>query len=133
MKNKSKSLIIEEIEERQKFLDIYHNFNEFLYSLGFRVASIKESMRPEDNCIFETNQFKSSHGVERYIHDILNLSVRFCRNHYKHEFVIVGNWNHFSEIIDIEIFKNHIKDWVIQTHSKKLNELNSINYESLIS
>ena len=92
-------LTTEKIKLDKNFLDVYYNFNEYLNLLGFRVATIKRKYETEDNCIFQTNQFKSSHGVERYIHDILNLSIRFCRNHYKW-ICYFFNWNHFSEVID---------------------------------
>lgn len=85
--------------ERQKFLDIYNEFDRWLLSLGFRQGHYyKESSTAMDyNYSHYEKYIDSLYSIEHYIHDCLKLSIRFIRDRYEHKFMFVGDFGSHSE------------------------------------
>jgi hypothetical protein len=116
-----------EIQERQKFIDVYSDFDKWLFSLGFRTANTKESMSVL-NYHFRhyDKQIDSLYSVECYMHDILKMSLRFMRDRNEHKFMFVGEMGAHSEILSTEQTKHLILTKVREERDERLNKLNSL-------
>jgi hypothetical protein len=77
-----------EILERQRFLDVYTEFDRWLLSFGFRSANTKESMEHLNyHWVHYDKHIDSLYSVECYLHDTLKLSIHFLRDRYEHKFI----------------------------------------------
>lgn len=118
-----------EISERQKFLDIYTEFNKWLSVLGFRVAHHwNESATAAD---IEYSHYReridSLHSVEHYIHDGLDFSIRFLRDRFEHKFMFVGNIGEYSDVFSIDQTKEVILNDFRRLRDEKMAQLNKIS------
>ena len=115
---------IKEIEERQKFIDVYTEFNNWLHSLGFKSKHTCTYMDVNygwyDDCV------DSLYGVEHYVHNILKLSIRFLRYRNEHKFLFVGGGYTFSTVYSLEETKKLILKNVRTLRDTKLKELNTL-------
>lgn len=127
-KNKSKALTDKEREERQKFLDVYADFDRWLFSLGFRSGNYKESSNhlAYNYSHYEKN-INSLYGVEVYINEVLNLALYFNRDRYEHKFMFVGEMGMHSEILSLVEMMDSISKNCRKLKEEKLKELELIN------
>ncbi len=122
-----------EIKERQKFLDVYSEFDKWLTGIGFRTGHYwKESATPYDCHYSHYNEIIDSlYSVEHFILDALNLSIRFLRDRNVHKFIIVAGGTiiggFHSEVISLEEMKTVIIKSITELKNKKLKELETIN------
>lgn len=116
------------ILEREKFLKVYSEFNEWLSSLGFRAGHYwKESATSNDFHYSHYNEYIDAlHSVEHYVHDVIKLSIRFLRDRHEHKFMFVGNIGSFSETYTIEQTKELILAEVKKLRDEKLAELKEL-------
>lgn len=113
-----------EIAERKKFLAVYEEFNAWLRSIGFRQGNVDESSTPADyNYSFYDKHIDSLVGVECYIQETLNLSIRFLRDRNEHKFMFVGNMGSHSEVYTIEEATKIILEDAKRIRDIKLAEL----------
>lgn len=116
-----------EILERQKFLDIYTDFDRWLLSLGFRSANTKESMGHLNYHWRHYDKYIDSlYSVENYLHDTLKLSIHFLRDRYKHKIMFVGEMGSFSETKTIEHTKELILIEVRKLRDEQLSKLSEL-------
>jgi hypothetical protein len=113
------------ISERQRFIDVYNNFNSWLHSIGFRQANMKEIGGHLD-CNFWTTEIHSMHSVEQYVHDVLGWRIWFMREQNRHVFYIVVGFMSRSEELTLEQFKEYISTTVKRMRDEKLVALNAI-------
>ena len=113
-----------EIAERKKFLDVYSEFDVWLRSMGFRLGNSEETSTPADyNYSHYDNYVDSLVGVECYIQETLNLSIRFLRDRNEHKFMFVGNMGSHSETYTIEEATKIILEDAKRIRDIKLAEL----------
>lgn len=119
-----------ELLERQNFLDVYTEFNRWLFSLGFRTANTKESMTHINYHYAHYNKhIDSLCSVEKYLHDALKLSVYFLRDTHEHKIMFVGEMGSHSETKTIDQAKEQISIEMRKLIDKelcKLGELESL-------
>lgn len=127
-KNKSKSFSENEIKERQKFLDIYNDFDKWLRSLGFRVGDYKESSSHlAYNYSHYEQKINSLYGVEVYINEALNLALYFNRDRYEHKFTFLGVMGMQSDTLSLVEMMDSISKDCRALKEQKLKELELIN------
>jgi hypothetical protein len=130
MKKTKKELKLErtvEILERQRFLDVYTEFDRWLLSLGFRSANTKESMEHLNyHWRHYDKHIDSLYSVECYLHDTLKLSIHFLRDRYEHKFMFVGEMGSFSETTNIEQTKELILIEVRKLRDEYLTKLSAL-------
>lgn len=119
-----------EILERQRFLDVYSEFNKWLYSLGFRQGHYwKESATLSDyHWSHYDKDIDSLHSVECYVHDVLKLEIRFLRDRHEHKFMFVGGMGSTSIIYTIDQMKELILNDVKELKNEQLSKLNSLYF-----
>jgi hypothetical protein len=117
-----------EILERQRFLDVYSEFNKWLYSLGFRQGRyFKETSTPLDyHWSHYDKDIDSLHSVECYIHDTLNLAIRFLRDRHEHKFMFVGEMGSSSITYTIDQTKELILNDVRKLRDEQLAKLSAL-------
>lgn len=114
------------IKDRQKFLDVYSEFDDWLKTLGFRSGHYwKESASHLD--INYWKDIDSLRSVEHYINDALQLSLRFLRYRNEHSFHIISGFMLLGVKMNLEEMKEHILATCKEIKNKKLKELDSIN------
>lgn len=123
-KSKAKSKK-EEIAVRQKFLDVYTQFNNWLREIGFRQGHYwKESSTISDcHYVHYNEHIDSLHSVEHYVHDAVNLSIRFLRDRYEHKIMFVGGMGSYSDVLTLDQAKAQILMDVKRLRDEKLAEL----------
>lgn len=82
-----------EIESRQLFIDAYTNFDKWLLSIGFRNGHYWEEASTESdyNYSYYDEHINSFYGVECYVQDTLELTIRFIRDRYEHKIMFIKN------------------------------------------
>lgn len=127
-KNKSKAFSEEERKERQKFLDVYNDFDKWLYSLGFRSGNWKESSNHlAYNYSHYEQKINALYGVEVYINEVLNLALYFNRDRYEHKFMFVGEMGMHSETLSLVEMMDSIAKDCRRLKEQKLKDLELIN------
>ena len=117
-----------EISDRQKFIDVYNEFDKWLYSLGFRQPDFKERSTPMDfHYSFYNKYIDSLDSVECFKQYTLNLSIYFLRDRNEHKFMFVGSFFSHSEVMSIDKAKQEILKQVKELRDKLLKELNKIS------
>ena len=116
-----------EFLKRQRFLDVYTEFDRWLLSVGLRTANTKESMSLL-NCHYgHYNKYIDSlYSVENYLNDTLKLSIHFLRDRYEHKFMFVGEMGSFSETTNIEQTKELILIEVRKLRDEQLTKLSAL-------
>lgn len=132
-KKKSKKELLEileqkEMTERKVFLDVYHDFNTWLRSLGFRAGKYTECATPADyHYSWYDKYIDSLHGVELYFHDTLKISIRFLRDRNTHKFMFVaGSIGEHGEVRSIEQVKELLLNKVREIRDEKLAALKEL-------
>lgn len=96
-----------DIKDRQKFLDTYRDFQNYLGELGF-VSYVGYESTPEDYYYsWYDTKINSLYSVERYVNEDLKIDIRFLRDKYEHKFLTLG-----GEVYPLKNFKENIKNWV---------------------
>ena len=116
-----------EILERQKFLDIYSEFDRWLLSLGFRSANTQESMGHLNyHWGHYDKHITSLYSVENYLHETLKLSIHFLRDRYEHKIMFIGEMGSYSETTTIEQTKELILIEVRKLRDEQLSKLSAL-------
>jgi hypothetical protein len=116
-----------EILERQRFLDVYTEFDRWLLLLGFRSANTKESMRHLNyHWAHYDKHIDSLYSVEYYFHDTLKLSIHFLRDRNEHKFMFVREMGSCSEATNIEQTKKLILIEVRKLRDEQLTKLSAL-------
>jgi hypothetical protein len=116
-----------EILERQRFLDVYTEFDRWLLSLGFRSTNTKESMGHLNyHWGHYDEHINSLYSVECYLHDTLKLSIHFLRDRNEHKFMFVGEMGSCSEITNIEQTKELILIELRKLRDEQLTKLSEL-------
>jgi len=116
-----------DILEREVFLNVYSEFNNWMHSIGFRPGSYKESSTNLDyHYSLYDKYIDSMFSVECYVHDVLDFHIRFLRDRFEHKFMIVGNLGGMSEVYYLNDFKNLLYNELKALKEQKLNALNEI-------
>jgi len=116
-----------EIIERQKFIDVYTEFDKWLISIGFKN---KRTSNMEDYHYSTYNELITPmYSVEHYSNEFLMMSIRFLRDSYEHKFIIAsGNpFGQHSTTMTIDEMKELILTQSIETRDQKIKELESLN------
>jgi hypothetical protein len=118
-----------EFKARQEFLNKYKEIDILLESLGFRVGHyFKESATVYDILYTEYRKYINPlYAVEHYVHDILDIQIRFIRDWNEHRIMFVVDIMTLSDSYSLEGAKELIIKMVKDIKDKKLNELNLIN------
>ena len=116
------------ILERQSFLDVYSEFNNWLTKyVGFKDKSM--AMR-EGDCMtmnnIIVNEINTLWGVEHYTIEALNLSIYFARERNRHIFYVVEGFFARSAPLTIEEFKADIVKQVTARREKKMEDLSEL-------
>lgn len=72
-----------EYETREAFLQIYADFNNWLYKLGFETDKSYKSTHLDYHYSWYDEKIESLCSVEHYINDTLKISLRFLRGRNK--------------------------------------------------
>lgn len=113
-----------EILERQKFLDVYTEFDRWLLSLGFRDVNTKESMGHLNyHWGHYDEHINSLYSVECYLHDTLKLSIYFLRDRYEHKIMFIGEMGSYSKTSTIDETKELILIQVRKLRDEQLSKL----------
>jgi len=117
-----------EFNERKQFLDVYSEFNLWLKSIGFRIGHYWNESATTEDCHYShyDDHIDSLWGIEHYIHDALNLSIRFLRDFHEHKFMFVGKMGSHSEVYSLEQTKEIILNEVRELRDLRLAELNEL-------
>jgi len=112
-------------EKRNRFIEKYQKFDKWLHSIGFRSATYKESSTYLDYN-YHTD-IDTMYSTERYIHDVLGLSIRFIRENKRHIFYVTGGAPYERSVgIKLIDFQKDIFKQVTDLKNKKIEELNKI-------
>ena len=117
-----------EYEERKRFLQVYTDFNNWLFKLGFESDKTHKSTALDYHYSWYDEKLESLCSVEHYINERLKMSIRFLRDRNEHKFMIVGELGASSELIPIDEFKELLKQEVIKLRDEKLAELQFFNW-----
>jgi len=118
-----------EFKEREKFIDVYADFNKWLHNVGFRTSTTRESMNTDNyHYSFYDNYIDSLCSVESYYHDVLKMKIVFVRDRYEHKFMFVGGLSQCSEVMSLEEFKKSILEQIVSVRDEKLKELTELNF-----
>lgn len=114
--------------ERQRFLDVYTNFDKWLSSLGFRVGHYWKESTTSMDCHYShyDKHINSLYGVEHYIQDAVKLSIRFLRDRYEHKFMFVGKIGSHSKVYSVDETKELILIDVRKLRDEQLQQLSPI-------
>lgn len=116
------------ILERQAFLDVYSEFNNWLIKcVGFKDVSMKirfGDCNTLNNVI--TNEIDTLYGVEHYFIEALNLSLYFARERNKHIFYVVEGFFARSAPFTLEEFKADIVKQITERRNKKMDDLSKL-------
>jgi hypothetical protein len=116
-----------ELKLRIDFLKVYSEFDNWLTSLGFRCANFKESTNYSSYHWSHYNEhIYSLYSVERYLHDILNLSINFMRDRFEHKIMFVGEMGSHSTVNTIEQAKELILIEVRKLRDEQLSKLSAL-------
>lgn len=115
-------------EERKQFLQVYTDFNNWLFKLGFESDKTYKSNSLDYHYSWYDDKLESLSSVEHYINERLKMSIRFLRGRNEHKFMIVGELGASSELIPIDEFKELLKQEVIKLRDEKLAELQFFNW-----
>lgn len=121
-------LKIKEYEERKHFLQVYTDFNNWLFKLGFKSDITYKSTALDCHYSWYDDKIESLYSVEHYINERLEMSIRFLRDRNEHKFMIIGELGASSELIPIDEFKELLKQKVIKLRDEKLAELQFFNW-----
>jgi hypothetical protein len=110
-----------EFEEREKFLNVYQDFDAWLSSFGFERKFTNTGL--DIHYYFYDDYINSLYGVEHYVIESLNFSMRFLRDRFEHKFMFVGKLGSFSETYNIDEMKQFIYQEVEKLLHEKLTEL----------
>lgn len=118
-----------EFKARQEFLEKYKEIDILLESLGFRVGHYwRESATVYDTLYSGYRKYIDPlYAVEHYVHDILDIDIRFIRDWNEHRIMFIIDMMTLSDSYTLEGAKELIIKMVKDTKYKKLNELNLIN------
>lgn len=109
------------ISERQRFLDVYDNFNEWLRYLQFKQGDGGTEL----DCNY-WHEIDTIYGVEHYMNNALNISLRFMRERNKHIFYIICGPFIRSYPLTIDEMKIEVMKDVRSIKDEKLKELSKI-------
>ena len=125
---KSKTITSNDLKERQKFLDVYTEFNDWLSTIGFRRGHYwTESTTSSDYHYSMYDKYIDAlYGVEHYVHDILKFDIRILRDRNEHKILFVGNAYTFSEVYSLENAKQEILNELRTIRDTKLKELETL-------
>jgi hypothetical protein len=116
-----------EILERKEFLDTYSEFTKWIWSLGFRSGNYKENTTALDYHYSYYNEYIDAlYGIEHYINDILNLSIRFLRDTNEHKIMFIGDISSSTTLHTIEQAKELILIKAKKIKTEQLSKLNSL-------
>lgn len=117
-----------EFETKQKFIEVYSEFNKWLASLGFRRANTKETMSYLTyHYTHYDKHINSLWGVENYIQDTLNMSIHFLRDRDEHKIMFVGELGSYSETFTIDEVKELILIQFKQIRDEQLSKLTALS------
>ena len=112
-----------EIKKRTVFLQKYTDFDNWLFKLGFNRDKSYKSTPLDFHYSWYNEKIDSMYSVEHYINKRLNMSIRFLRDKNKHLFMVVGELGCYSELLNINEFKELIRQEVIKLRNERLEEL----------
>ncbi len=118
-----KQKLLDEIEyiKRTHFLEKYHEFDRWLYSIKFRKNHFWKEQAPHHYSQYD-ELIESMYSCERYINDILELNIYFIRDKNKHIFLNLEDMKLYS----LEDFK-----MLILFNSRKIKEEKILKIMSL--
>lgn len=118
----------EKFDIRMEFLNKYNEIDLFLESLGFRTGHYWKENSTVNDYLYEEyrKNIDPLYGIEHYIHDVLNLSIRFIRDRNEHRIMFVVDIMGLSDSYSLDEAKDLILNQVRELKNEKLNELNSI-------
>lgn len=116
------------IQKRQEFLDVYNEFDKWLEKMGFRSGHHWRESTSHLDYNYWSREIDSLHGVEHYLNDILQLSIRFLRERNNHGFYLTAEMAQRSGLIPIEEFKELILTQCLEIKTNKLRELQNLNF-----
>lgn len=116
---------LKKFKERTEFLDLYNDFNSWLYKIGFKQLNTNS---PADyNYNLYLNYVDSLHAVEHYYNEIFNINIRFLRDRYEHKFFIVhltyNDLKNKSNLMNL----NELKDLILNELKISKSELDKKN------
>lgn len=118
-----------EISEREKFLLVYSEFTQWIYSIGFREGHyVNESATSLDVYYKSYEKYIDAlYGVEHYVNDILKISIRLLRDKHTHKIMFVNGIKALSGEYSIDEAKKSILTQSRLVKEVKLAELMSLS------
>jgi hypothetical protein len=116
---------LKQIKERQVFLDVYNDFDDWLNGLGFRMGHYWKESGGALDCNY-WKDIESLRSVEHYVNDTLQLSIRFIRLREEHSFHIICGYMLLSRKLSMTEMKDHIFSICQEIKKKKLDKLESL-------
>ena len=129
MKNPTKKELKKSLEFqiRMEFLSVYTEFDKWLSLYNFK--SMHSNTTSDYLYSHYSQSIKTLYGVEHYKNDFLRISIRFLRDKDKHVFMFVGDIGSYSEVYEIEEFKNILKKQIEESLTEIKNNL--LYYETI--
>ena len=120
--------MITEEKERIEFLQVYIDFDKWLFKFGFEPDRSYHSTPLDCEYSWYKEKINSLYSVEHYINERLKISLRFLRDRNEHKFMIVGEMGCSSELLSINEFKELIKNEVVASIKAERNKLDYFNW-----
>ena len=122
-----------DIEERQKFLTIYTEFNRWLESIGFRQGHYWNESSTNLDVNYWTDEkdklyVDCLHGVEHYVNDTLELNIRILRDRNTHTIYEIAGAMQRTIGIPLEEYKQGLLTYCTGIKNEKLKKLEKLPF-----
>lgn len=113
-----------EKDDRKKFLLDYTQLDNRLHELGFKCV---KTNTPADYHYSHYNKIIDDlYGVEHFVNETLNLSIRFLRDRHEHKIMMVGTVMQAGNVYTLKEADLCITHWVKDQKTELLEKLNLI-------
>lgn len=113
----------------KKLIETYTDFNQWLKSHNFVIASVDESSHPNDYHYSSYEKLLpngSMYGLEIYILHELNLKLKFLRDNDTDLICIIGDGGVSYNLYSVEEAKKFISNYVLLIVYQEMEKLNSL-------
>lgn len=113
-----------EKDDRKKFLMDYTQLDNRLHELGFKC--VKTNTADDYHYSHYKQIIDDLYGVEHFVNETLNLSIRFLRDRNKHKIMIVGTVMQAGNVYTLKEADLFLTNWVKDQKNKLIEKLNLI-------
>lgn len=121
------SKYISKTSKLKEFQDKYNQFDDWLKTVGFKYGNNWKENNKVSTVI--KTKINSLYGVEHYVHEVLNTSIKFIRDKNEHKVVFINKTDeNISPVMNLDDAKKCILNNLIIKRNKKLKQLQNLKF-----